>query len=600
MKNSYSRSSKSNRSHLLRTNIPTDLIETFGGRTRFHISLKNVSNKERHLVSIFIKSLTTQLFNDIRMGMRKLSVDDIREILKVEVRKSILHSHQVNLGTNKYDSEKVEGSLKSVSSREEKMKQSLKDDLKSYEGMLDEKLEKILNSLEIEYENTSVNYRQLRRYFIDLYLLRFDFIRSLINETGRTDDDFRREVEEKLKVELFPELILHLTPVIENYAPEPTQPYQVEQSLSPHQSTPLSEGIKRYIDEKETIRPVSFLEITHSLNLMIEEWDDIPIGSLTREMTTKFKSHIIQLPKNRNKLPEYKDKDFHQLVEMNVKDKISSTTVNKHLGWCSSFYDWSIINGYSNINPFKGLKLKRKVRPRDERDRFTEKNLKKIFQKENYIHFTKIEDRRYELYWTPLIGLFSGLRLGEITSLYLDNIREIRGSHRDKRWCFDILQEPNRPDKHLKTLSSRRIVPIHEIILDLGFLHFIDLLKKKEPKRKRLFQELKFHGGNYNKNVSRWFNTKYLPSLGLKTKEKNFHSLRHCVADVLKQKGVEPHFINELLGHSSGNIDLERYGKGYNPDIIFNKCVKKIAYQTSHTRYIDFMSLKVDWSKIIG
>ena len=83
------------------------------------------------------------------MGMRKLSVDDIREVLKVEVRKSILHSHQVNLGTNKYDPEKVEDSLKSVSSREEKMKQSLKDDLKTYEGMLDEKLEKILLSLDI-------------------------------------------------------------------------------------------------------------------------------------------------------------------------------------------------------------------------------------------------------------------------------------------------------------------------------------------------------------------------------------------------------------------------------------------------------------------
>jgi len=132
-------------SYLLRTTIPKDLVDTFGGRTRFHISLKNVSNKERLLVSIYLKSLTKELFQDIRMGMKSLGVDDIREILKVEVRKSILHSHQVNLGTNKYDPEKVENSLKSVSTKEEKMKQKLKDDLKSYEGMLDEKLEKILN-----------------------------------------------------------------------------------------------------------------------------------------------------------------------------------------------------------------------------------------------------------------------------------------------------------------------------------------------------------------------------------------------------------------------------------------------------------------------
>ena len=193
-------------SYLLRTTIPKDLVDTFGGRTRFHISLKNVSNKERLLVSIYLKSLTKELFQDIRMGMKSLGVDDIREILKVEVRKSIQHSHQVHLGTNKYDPDKVEDSLKSVSSKEEKMNQKLKDDFKSFEGMLEEKLEEILNSLEIGYDNTSDNYRQLRRYIIDLYLLRFDFTRNLINETGRTNDDFRIEVEEKLKVHLFPEL----------------------------------------------------------------------------------------------------------------------------------------------------------------------------------------------------------------------------------------------------------------------------------------------------------------------------------------------------------------------------------------------------------
>jgi integrase len=584
----------------LRVRVPLDLIPSFSGRKEFQISLKDVSNKETMLVSVLLQTLSEQLFSDIRSGMKKLTLEDVKEILRVEVRKSILHSKQVHLGTNKYDPEKVEDSLKSVSTREEKMKQKLKDDLKTYEGILDDKLEKILLSLDIEYDNKSVNYRELRRHFIDLYLLRFDFMRSLINETGRTDDDFRLEVEEKLKVELFPELKLHLTPVIENYAPEPTQPYQVEQPLNPHQSKPLSVVINNYVDEKGNIRTKSIDEVTYSLTLMIEDWGDIPIGSVTREMSTKFKGHIRKLPKNRNKNPLYRDKEFHELIEMNVKDSIHTSTINKHLGYGSSFFEWSINHGYSNLNPFKGMKLKKDSRPRDERDRFSELELKKIFQKENYIHFTKIEDRRYELYWTPLIGVFSGLRLGEITSLYIDNVREIKGSHREKRLCFDILVEPERTDKHLKTQSSRRIVPVHDTLIELGLIEFIQLLKIKDPKRERLFQELKYKSGNYNQNVSRWFNTRYLPSLGLKTDKKNFHSFRHTVSDHLKQKGIEPHFINELLGHSSGNIDLDRYGKGYNPDILYNKCVKKIFYETSHKRGIDFKSLKMDWKKIIG
>ena len=521
--------------------------------------------------------MTEQLFDDIRKGMKTLSLEDIKEILKVEVRKSILHSHRVRLGTNKYDPQKIEDSLVSVSSREEKMKQKLKDDLKTYEGMLDEKLNKIFQSLDIEFDNNSINYLQLRTHFIDLYLLRFDFIRSLINETGRTDDDFRIEVEEKLKVHLFPELQERSTPQI----PTVSTPSQVKEQLSTHQSTPLSVGIENYIDEKGSIRTRSIKEVKHSLNMMIEEWGDTRIGSITREMTTNFKGHIRKIPRNRKKNPKYRDKDFHELIKMDIKDPISTTTLNKHLGWCSSFYDWSINHGYSDINPFKGMKLKKEVRTRDERDRFTELELKQIFGKENYIYFTKIEERRYELYWVPLISVFSGLRLGEITSLYLDNIKEISGNHREKRWVFDIVEEPDRPDKHLKTLSSRRIVPIHNTLLDLGFVEFIELLKKKDPTRERLFQELKISEGSYNKNVSTFFNTRYLPSLGLKTNKKNFHSFRHTVSDHLKQKGIEPHFVNELLGHSTGNIDLERYGKGYNPSILYNKCVKKISYQTS-------------------
>ncbi len=93
-------------------------------------------------------------------------------------------------------------------------------------------------------------------------------------------------------------------------------------------------------------------------------------------------------------------------------------------------------------------------------------------------------------------------------------------------------------------------------------IEFIELLKKKDLKQERLFQELPYRDGNYNQNVSRFFNKRYLPSLELKTDKKNFHSFRYTVSDHLKQKGIEPHFINELLGHSTVETltlrDMER------------------------------------------
>ena len=110
-----------------RSKIPIDLIPTFSGRKEFQISLKNVRNGETLLVSIYLQTLIEELFNEIRMGMKTLTLEDIREILKIEVRKSILHSHHVHLGTNKFDPNKLEQSLVSVSSREPNIYQNLGD-----------------------------------------------------------------------------------------------------------------------------------------------------------------------------------------------------------------------------------------------------------------------------------------------------------------------------------------------------------------------------------------------------------------------------------------------------------------------------------------
>ena len=584
-----------------RSKIPKDLVSYFGGRKQFQISLHDVSNRDTYLVSQTLKNLVQGIYSDIRNGMKDLNLEDIKEILRIEVRKSILFSHQINEGSNKHTERGVLKGLEYVLDLEKKLQQRVDEDLGSYRKEIEEKLEGILDSLDIRVQRSSVEFKKLRNRFIDLYLMRTSWIKELINNTGKSDDDFRREVDEKLNMNLFPELSEKLTPIIENFIPEPTQPYRVQETLSPHQLTKISVGIDKFINEKTRLTKKSEWEIRTTLNMLIEDFGDIPLGKLTREMGTRFKEHLRKLPKNRTKNPKFRDKDFHQLVKMDVdsKDLISTTTVNNHLGYLSSFMEWGVIHGFLDVNIFKGMKIRSEIRPRDQRDRFTELEIKQIFHKENYIHYTKVEEGRWELYWCPLISTFSGMRLNEICSLYLDNIRQIKGNHRDKRWCIDILEEPERPDKHLKTLSSRRIVPIHDTLLDLGLIEFIDLMKKRQPTRQRLFQELKYGETSYIRNVSRFFNQRYLPKLGLKTDRKTFHSLRHTVIDHLKQKGIEVSLINDLVGHHSGNIDLDRYGKGYNPDILFNKCVKKINYQTSHNRGIDFKVLKIDWSKII-
>ena len=114
------------------------------------MSLSSVRKEERQIVCLKLKQITDQLFDEIRDQVRTLSLEDIKEILRVEVRKSTLHAHHVKLGTNKWDDQKKQMSLDNIKSREVLFKGKLKHDLKSHYQELDDKLEAILSSLDIE------------------------------------------------------------------------------------------------------------------------------------------------------------------------------------------------------------------------------------------------------------------------------------------------------------------------------------------------------------------------------------------------------------------------------------------------------------------
>ncbi len=395
-----------------------------------------------------------------------------------------------------------------------------------------------------------------------------------------------------------------LNPVIENISPEPPEPYRVEKPLSSLQSKPLSKVIEEYLKDKGHIelRTKSERDIKHSLGMLVEDFGDIPIGKIDIEKGTLFKTHIKELPKNRKKYPELRDLSFHEVIKSDSKfERISIVTFNKHIGYVSSFMIWCVTHGYSHVNPFKGMKLRIKKHDREGRDRFSEQELKEIFNRGNFIHFTNVESgNHFHNYFVPLIGVFTGMRMNEICSLYLDNIVERKGNHREKRWCFNICEEKHRPDKKLKTQSSRRIIPIHDSLIELGLIELVELLKKRQIGRDRLFRELKYGENGYTRNVSYFFG-QYLKKLGIKPEDRklDFHSFRHTLIDHLKQKGIDISYINEYVGHKHGNIDFDRYGKGYNPDILYNKCVSKIFFETSHTRKIDFKVLRMNWEKIV-
>ena len=98
---------------------------------------------------------------------------------------------------------------------------------------------------------------------------------------------------------------------------------------------------------------------------------------------------------------------------------------------------------------------------------------------------------------------------------------------KDGYYCFNITDEGT--EKSIKNKASRRTIPIHPTLIELGLVDFVkEIRKKKNKPNNRIFYTLTPDSrGKLNDKISSWFNITYLKKLGLKTKSKNFHSFRH-------------------------------------------------------------------------
>ena len=598
--------------------IPKDLQSLFNNRSKFYLSINSVTNRQARLLCQSLNRITSELFAEIRAGMKSLTIEEIKKILRIEIRKQVLWAHHVDEGTSEHDLQKKMKGLSTMSEQEQSLLRKIAEDEKNYDKRLDDKIISILQSLDIDSSTKSVEYKQLRRHFKSLYLLRYDWARSLIKKSGRSDEDFSREADEMLSLNLFeneqPRIIQKNEERIYQREEVSNQSSLIEAKYSDDYSdslefTPLMTVINAFLDEKNYENEKTAEKAERAIKTLHESFGNVPISDINSVKVNLFKKQLRQLPTRRKQLERFRNKSFHKLVEMGEnglikdKEKLTLTSINDTIGYLATFFKWTTQNGYTGRNFFEGVKISvgKKRHVRDERARYSDKQIAMLFKAENYLKYT-IRKNNIAYYWVPLIGLFSGCRINEICGLYLDNVIKLKGKETGRDiWCFNLLEESNRPDKRLKTASSRRFVPIHDEILNLDFLDYWKILKRK--RRDRLFEELNVRKGhNYSNSVQKFWNERYTRDMGIETdaegKRVTFHSLRHSVVDTLKQANVDTKFINEHQGHSQGNIDLDRYGKHYDAEILYENCTKRIVYESSRGRKIDFSGLKVDWGII--
>lgn len=325
---------------------------------------------------------------------------------------------------------------------------------------------------------------------------------------------------------------------------------------------------------------------------MFEElMGDPALTAITRPLMRQFSDKVARLPaelarvKRRFQEPDASFRRLIELADENDLDRLSADAHRRVLDGLSEVFNWAVDETYMAANPGKrlGSEVQRqsrswKKKDQDQRDAFTKEDLAAIFGVEWFRDGvgTATPQRTFHAYrphyyWLPILALYCGGRLNELAQLHLSDIIEIEGI-----WCIDFnldavdkldVDEADvvvAGDKSLKSINAHRTIPIHRHLLELGFVDYVQALRRAG--RTRVFEELHFDARKgYGKAAGSWFNERFLGKrLGIERNgRKTFHSLRHNFATALGAAQVPLPIKSDLMGHSRSDALVEaRYDKG--------------------------------------
>ena len=289
--------------------------------------------------------------------MKSLEIEDIKEILRIEIREQILQAHHIDLGTKK-GSDAADKSLETIEKGNYDLRGILKDNLKSYLKQVDSKIKGRLESMSIMIEKESVGYKRLREHFIDLYLMQYEWIKEFEIKKGRSIDDFEKDFDSKFRLDLFPELSesVGLTESLMKEQQNNMTTNSDDLPYLPIAGGLLSSNIKAFFEQK-IIEGESIKEI-ESDRVILEEFieiiGDIDFSRVTKKEVSRYIDVQRKLPPNRKGSSKYKDLTINELMELNLSQKKTQTVqnINKRLSKLSVYGNWGVRQGLLLTNPF--------------------------------------------------------------------------------------------------------------------------------------------------------------------------------------------------------------------------------------------------------
>ncbi|MCP1232139.1 tyrosine-type recombinase/integrase [Acetobacter indonesiensis] len=298
----------------------------------------------------------------------------------------------------------------------------------------------------------------------------------------------------------------------------------------------LSVMAEKFIYSDTTKSPDTLKATRKTIDLFIEAFGDKPIRQITGTVAGEFFDLLSSLPathgKGKTVLPL---RMVIAQAQEQGQETVSGKTVKNHFSRMSSLWSHLVQRDLVDKNPWAGWDFN--VTKKIVRRGWTDGELTLLAS----THWSGAAVSHRTWAGIITIGMFTGMRLGEICNLRRQDIEVI-----DNVPCFHV--RPHIEDGWSpKTAAGTRIIPIHSSLLKMEELNLLEANGEKY-----LFPDLTVSAsGERGDNFARSF-SKHKKRLGLPDAV-TFHSFRHTVSTKLRNQEahIRELWIDTVLGHEA-------------------------------------------------
>lgn len=330
----------------------------------------------------------------------------------------------------------------------------------------------------------------------------------------------------------------------------------------------LSEVVQAYTVYYEKLnKPEMLKKVRAVLPLLLQLVGNKPIGSLSQTDFTTFFDDVQTLP------PRWKD--YCRVHKVTPKEasarrvgEISKGTfdgtyvaaIGPFLDYCRS--RWQDQGWPVNITVAGIRYIGSRSESENGQRAFKGKELKRLFEGPEMAAFAGCPKEAFK-FWLPHLGLFTGARVNELCQL--NPQRDIRMDEESGIWFLDLTASSDGHDeieKTLKNQTSKRKVPVHPTLIELGFLTYVESLKSAG--KKLLFPGFPPSVGRAAPKAGEWF-TELLKRIGLRDETPGarlvgMHAFRHTVSNQGEELGVVN--TEAITGHANNVTNLQSAQNG--------------------------------------